>query len=383
MSIGKAKRLWSRVLASGLLVMLGATHANAQDFFPAPRDFVVDKACKATRAIRSSDGVALDVGKSYQARGVNKASDPSHAQIRIDGGDKWVKLDCGHFADAGAGGAPNAGGGNSGAGSGGAPNAGGGGRPAAGGGGNASGGDGQCLPFFDNVNNPESLPGGQADITPPAPTLDAFDKAVVNACGAPGKSVTPNEFKTLMRANAPVLERIKAYTGGRVYASRPVPASTEAFLSDLTDAWFEVKAFDHIFCGEVENSIGGLHFHGRYLDLQEKSMACRLPNFNRNEVVSGVIYTMGVRMKGERNRWVSHQTKGYGLTMSAEDLLKFGTRAFKENPTGSGGSKACILSITDDGKSFKAVFVRRRLGIRTFYPDATPGGEEACAAALN
>lgn len=347
-----------------------ALPASAQDFFPAPRDFVIDKACDATRAIRSkSDATPLEVGKSYPARGTNKPNNPTHAFIRVEGREKWVDLDCGHFADAGS---PA--------------------RPAPGAETRPSGGalapQLGCLPFFDTVDNPEPLGfGGRVDITPPPPALNAFDQAVNAACGAPGKVVSPDEFKRMMRGQGAVLERIKAFTGGKVYANRPAAASTDAYLEDLTDAWFEIGGFDHIFCGEPKpNKVDGLHFAGRYLQLQQSGDACRIENFRKNEVVPGVIYTMGARMRTASGRFARSEVKGYGLTMSAEDILKIATRAFSENPTSSSSSKGCVLSVTDDGKQFKTVFVRRRSGIRTFFPDATPnqGGQEDpfCAAPI-
>jgi hypothetical protein len=337
--------------ASALLLIAVGWPAQAQDFFPAPRDFVIDKSCNATRSIRSqADPVPLDVGKNYAARGVNRSGNPTHAFIRVEDADKWVDLSCGHFADGAA--------------------------PAPG---NVSdsrpGADRQCLPFFDTVDNPEKLPGGPADITPPPAALDDLDRAINAACGAPGKVVSEDEFKAMLRARPDVLERIKAFTGGQVYANRPAAASVDDYLTDLTDAWFKIKAFDHIFCGEIEGrSIGGLHFAGRYLQLQDSGEACRMNNFRQNEVEPGVIYTMGVRMKTTGDRFAQHSTKGYGLTMNGEDILKIATRAFRENPTTSTESKGCLLSVADDGKQFKTVFVRRQAGIRTFYPDATPNG---------
>jgi hypothetical protein len=76
--------------------------------------------------------------------------------------------------------------------------------------------------------------------------------------------------------------------------------------------------------------------------------------------------------------------KGYGLTLSAEDIFKVATRAFAENPSRSDSSQGCLLAVEDDGKRFTTVFVRRRKGIRTFFPDATPntGRDPACVAAI-
>ena len=93
---------------------------------------------------------------------------------------------------------------------------------------------------------------------------------------------------------------------------------------------------------------------------------------------------MGVTLKTADGNLARHATKGYGLTLSASDMLKVVTRAFAENPSSGKDSTACLLPITDDGKSFTTVFVRRAAGIRTFYPDATPAHDDpACQAAIS
>jgi hypothetical protein len=64
------------------------------------------------------------------------------------------------------------------------------------------------------------------------------------------------------------------------------------FLDDLTAIWFNRRGFEHIFCGDINNSttIGGLHFAGRYLQLQNQGIAGRLPNnSNREEVIPGEV----------------------------------------------------------------------------------------------
>jgi hypothetical protein len=164
------------------------------------------------------------------------------------------------------------------------------------------------------------------------------------------------------------------YTGGKVFSNRPAQQNTDAFLDDLVEAWYAISAFDHIFCGEPKssNSIGGLHYHGRYQQLQASGAACRLDNFNHNEVIPGSIYTMGVRMKQANDDWAKFDTKGYALTLSAADLLKVITRAFAENPTSSDSSTGCTLDVIDADTNYETVFVRRAKGIRTFFPDATP-----------
>lgn len=235
------------------------------------------------------------------------------------------------------------------------------------------------VPFFDSINNPVSglAFGSPADVTPVAPTLNSFDNAVNNLCGAPGTVVTRSGFQTLMNNNPTVLANIKSYVGGFLVAGR---TSDSLFLSDLTDVWFNAVGFDHVLCGEPVQggSIGGLHFVGRYVQLQNDGLAGRKASNSFNEeVVPGAIYTVGAIVKVGSGTAQSN-IKGYGYTLNAEDILKIGALAYKKNPNTSSTNQACSWTTTDDGKTFQSVFVRRSGGIRTFYPDATPSGNPAC-----
>jgi hypothetical protein len=246
---------------------------------------------------------------------------------------------------------------------------------------NGSGGGGTpslpagSVPFFDNINNPVSglAYGSPADVTPVAPTLNSFDTSVVNLCGAPGTVVSRSSFQTMMNNNPTVLANIKASVGGFLVAGR---TSDTQFLEDLTNVWFNVGGFDHVFCGEPVQggSIGGLHFVGRYVELESKGLAGRLANNTTNEeVVPNTIYTMGVVMKVGSGTAQS-TIKGYPYTLNAEEILSKATLGYKNNPNTTSTNQACLLTVTDAGQTFKAVFVRRSGGIRTFYPDATPSG---------
>lgn len=345
----------------GIFLCLDCLAVFAEVRFTSPRSFVLDQPCKAYSSLKKKTGAEpLVAGTTYQGISENKASGASHVLLRLGEGDlKWVALTCGHYADHSDGHAtvvvtP----------------------PAA-----------QCLPFFDDEDNPVKVGvGGMADITPPAPQLNAFDLAVNATCGTPGKPASPAEFQQLMQNHPDVLQRIRSFTDNRVYANRPEPVSDEAFLHDLTDAWSTLDAFSHIFCGQPGEGgrIGGLHFYGRYAELQASATACRMSNYRQNEVVPGVLYTMGVAMQGADGKIYRHSTKGYGLTLDAEDILKTATRAFAQNPAPGNVSTACLLPVSDDGKQFTVVFVRRARGIRTFYPDATPDPREpACAAPVH
>lgn len=149
------------------------------------------------------------------------------------------------------------------------------------------------VPLFDDINNPVSglAYGSPADVTPPAPNLNSFDTAVVNLCSVPGTVVSRTGFQSMMQNNPTVLANVKAYVGGYLQVGR---TSDTDFLNDLTDLWFNVAGFDHVFCGEPVQggSIGGLHFVGRYVELQNKGLAGRLNNNTfREEVVPNTVYT--------------------------------------------------------------------------------------------
>lgn len=346
----------------GLSACLFATSVTAQVYFSQANEFILDRTCDAVTSIKKhSNASPLAAGQAFPALGTNREPNPTHVYLQIGVDKKWLELSCGHYGKAAADTVTT--------------------QPQP-----ATAPTNACLPFFDNSNNPVRLKNGLADITPPAPVLDAFGQALNAACGSAGNKVSSEEFKQLMRQHPEVLTRIKAFTQDKVFANRPAKMAAEEYLQDLTEAWFAVHAFDHIFCGEPEANgpIGGLHYVGRYLQLQQTGEACRMDNLRQNEVVPKVLYSMGVIMHFGNNTARS-SIKGYGLTLTAEDLLKVVTRAFAENPTDSRDkTTACLVPIQDDGYQFTAVFARRSVGIRTFYPDASPSPTDpACKRGIS
>ena len=345
----------ANIAALMLPLCLTVNSAQAQHFFDNERQFVVGKPCEATRSLKGGSPTKLQPGDILASRGLNKKSGASHAFVRVGSSNKWVSLSCGKFADGAKQAASN----------------------------QAAASTGQaCLPFFDDKDNPVPIgkSGKKADITPEAPMLNDFDRAVMQVCGGPLKRVTRDEFKEMMREYSHILMELREFTDGRVFADRPARSAPEDYLNDLTDAWFNKDGFNHIFCGErgkTKNgvtSIGGLHHHGRYLQLQKSRQACRLPG-GRNEVEPGLIYSMGVRMKSPAGGELISPIKGYGLTLSAQDIFKIATRALKQNPKSKKSRKlGRWLPVQDEGRDFTTVFVRSQQGIVTFYPDATPRG---------
>lgn len=231
----------------------------------------------------------------------------------------------------------------------------------------------KLLPFFDNQNNGVRLkfpPNTSVDVTPPPPVLNDFDQAVLQTCGTLGTKVSPQSFKALLRKYPQVLQQVKKGAGAEILKNR---RSDAEFVEDLTAIWFKKHGFEHIFCGEIEqnNNIGGLHYVGRYLQLQNQGIAGRLPkNEKSEEVVPGVIYTVGVEAKQGQNLFRSSR-KGYPYVSDAAELLAAITAAYKTAKT---SDTQCLYFVKDQdsGKSYQAVFVMKNNAIVTFYPDATP-----------
>ncbi|HIK26598.1 MAG: EndoU domain-containing protein [Oscillatoriaceae bacterium SKW80] len=231
------------------------------------------------------------------------------------------------------------------------------------------------LPFFDTDNNPVTIriPANQkVDMTPPPPTLNAFDRAVLKTCGPFGGRVNSESFKQLFALHPDILRQIKQAVGGSLYPNRN---SDSDFLEDLTAIWFNRRGFEHIFCGKIsgENKISGLHFAARYIQLQNEGIGGRIPNNSkREEAIPGVVYTVGVEIKKD-NISVRDSHKSYPYVSNAAEIIIDATKAFKAQKNTEG---ACIYNVLDKdtGKSYPAIFVKDSSGIITFYPDVTPKG---------
>jgi hypothetical protein len=235
----------------------------------------------------------------------------------------------------------------------------------------------KLIPFFDNENNPVPVDfpeGQQLDLSPPPPKLNPFDNAVLKVCGPIGTRVSPQKFNRLLSYYPDVVRKLQQVTNGELRSGRKGKAQ---FLEDLTEIWFKRRGFEHIFCGEIYNAndIGGLHFYGRYLELQEQRIGGRfVSDKTREEVVPNVIYTLGVVIK-KGNQTVTDVIKGYGYLSNAQEMLLDVTKIFKLQGESDG---ACIYNTQDKetGTIYPTVFVRKEKAIITYYPDATPSGKK-------
>lgn len=233
----------------------------------------------------------------------------------------------------------------------------------------AESGEESCAHFFDIDRNTPAQPN--------PPDLDTLDKAVLRACGPIRGRVSEEEFNALVNDHYKELSN----TFPTSWADEPRDKVTDR----LRRIWLGYRGLDHVMCGEWEaRSVMGLHFRGRYLQLQRERAAC-YENSDAEEIVNGHIYTIGVRSADRANR---NMKKGYGLQQSAADIFRIGHHAYELCASADDGWKPysvdfdkavyvktveeqrtidnyviCKASASDDTETY---------GILTIYPDATP-----------
>jgi hypothetical protein len=227
-----------------------------------------------------------------------------------------------------------------------------------------------CAPFFDD--DPATA------YQPSAPALDPFDRAVLRACGPIRGRVSAEEFETLVLDHLPRI--------------RPrLPADWRelddgAIHSKLAAIWLAGNGFDHVFCGEWEKGrVGGLHFRGRYLQLQREASACFRVT-DRLERDADRIYAIGVASADGAE---FAPIKSYALAQSALDVLALGTAGFSAccgpgadwRPYGDRFGHQVFIPSDEGGTSIMNRLVcgtrdrtsTANAALTTLYPDATPG----------
>lgn len=329
--------------AYAALVMLAAG-GPAAAFEPVTGAFVPSRACPATDSIRrqSNPGnVMVEPGRAYQTRALNKAGG-DYVQVEVPGAtppSRWVAIACGSLGPDAPGGSAS--------------------RP-----------ESQPPPsryqaFFDDRDE------GPGDPAPRAPALEPFDRAVLGLCGGWGSRPSRQAFRAMLD-EAGLRDDVAAIETALGRDVRRRGADPARFKDDLTAIWFAEAGFAHVFCGEPsERTIGGLHYAGRYLQMQQEGWG-GLAHCARQEV-DPPIYTIGVVYRTPSGQEDVACPKGYALPLNARDLLIEATRAFQELRTRAPGESMCLHTIRrPSGRRFTAVLVARAGAIRTFYPDATP-----------
>ncbi len=307
---------------------------------PLSGQFTATRECPAGRNIRGENpgAVHLQPGRGYRALARNKP-DGDYVRIQIPGvtpAQRWVHRECGRL-EAGQ------------------P------RPQQ-----------ISVPFFDTIDNPVRVDfprGGSSDVTPLPPPSNHFDQQVLELCGDLGDRVSQQRFRDLLSADESrlLLARLADASACRGQRCQPGPLSEQ-----LGQVWFRVGGFRHLFCGEPSaGGMGGLHYRGRYLQMQQRGWGGLLDTeLGIEEILPRRIYTIGVEFQWQGRR-VRDPVKGYPYALDAADLLVEATRAWADLKRDRG---VCLATIdTADGSpAYHAVLVVRDNAIRTFYPDATP-----------
>ncbi|MFC3227500.1 EndoU domain-containing protein [Marinibaculum pumilum] len=337
-------RDWQPVRAALLALLLLFPAPVAHGYYEVEGRFQADRACPAPASIRKGSNpgeVHLVPGTDYRAHALNKRGG-SHVHVSVAGAEpsrRWVALSCGQLAAGPA----------------------------------ADGETAALMPFFDD----REPAGADLDPAPPAPALDALDRAVLDLCGDWGSR--PDRAAFRRKLDDPGLEQPIA----RLRQDLEVPAGTPPadFADALAAAWFAADGFAHIFCGEPgHGTIGGLHYAPRYLQMQERNWGGLDPACGDMEIAPP-IYTIGVRYRRPGGGQGTACPKGYALGLDAHGLFVEAGRALQDVGDRPGNT-VCLHRVTPQaGEPYLAVFVARDGAIRTFYPDASPACDGGAPAA--
>jgi len=336
------RSFWGTGLAAGLL---WAACQSASAYVEISGVFIPDDRCQALESIRreTNPGNVLTIpGQSYNVRALNR-EDGDYVQLDVPNATpriRWVSIACGDLFSESEDTRP----------------------PQPDDRGETTSG---FVPFFDTDNRPN-------DPSPPPPTLSAFDHAVLKVCGGWGTRPRATDFRAMLDDPALAADIDRIYNALNHSILGP-PRNPSQFRNELTSIWFDQDGFRHIFCGESSGgTIGGLHFVGRYLQMQEEGWGGLDTRCNSTEIVPPV-YTFGVRYRIARGGIRRACPKGYALNLNASEILIDATKALKLMLPRTSGKAMCLYKVEEPNeRAYLAVFVIKSGAVRTFYPDASP-----------
>jgi hypothetical protein len=343
-----SNRLWScfliAVAAAAFSIVSGSA---AEASYPIEARFTAEQACPAFQSFRrgtNPGGVVLQIAQDYPAVALNREGG-DQVLLEIAGAEpsrRWVGLTCGRLDTGSVTVAPSAawfGAEMSGAAS--------------------------FRPFFDRDAS------GAGDATPLPPELGAFDRAVLDLCGEWGSRPSRTGFRQVLDLPE-IAEDVAAIRDALGSAVRGEALAPARFADELTALWFAEDGFRHVFCGEPgEDRLGGLHFKGRFLQMQERGWG-GLAACERAEI-DPPIYTIGVEFLTPSGQRELACPKSYSSALDARALFIEATTAFRAQQIHRAGERMCLHRISKpQSRSHYAVLVSRSGAIRTFYPDASP-----------
>ncbi len=209
--------------------------------------------------------------------------------------------------------------------------------------------------FFDDKDD------GPKDMTPRAPELNALDRQILALCGPLGSQASRHDFAALLTRDGEIRNKLKAV----LPADNVVEAAAEL--------WFARRGFEHVFCGQIKgSSLAGMHWIGRYAELQSKDLAGRLPKNKKESLLKDRVYTVGVQAATDQGV-VEDPEKGYAYGYDAATLLVEGTRAASAYPR----AKGCLVTTRSGQGEIQQLLVLDHGALVTLYP-VTKSKEQAC-----
>lgn len=328
---------------ASLVILPGAAEASV----PIEARFTAERACPALLSFRQGTnpgGVTLRIAEGYRAVALNRRGG-DHVLIEIEGADpsrRWVKISCGRLDTE---------------------------RAAVEFPASRSETRARAAASFRSFFNRHDA--GARDATPPPPDLGAFDRAILDLCGPWGSRPSRTGFRRVLDLPE-VAGDVSAIREALGSAVRGGAVAKDRFADELTALWFAEEGFRHVFCGEPgEERLGGLHFRGRFLEMQERGWG-GLAACERAEI-DPPIYTIGVEYLTPSGRRERVCPKGYSIGLDARALLIEATKAFRSKQIGRADEAMCLHRISSStSRHYYAVLVSRAGAIRTFYPDASP-----------
>jgi len=230
-------------------------------------------------------------------------------------------------------------------------------------------------PFFDTRSNPVYVDYPRKvrqDITPEPPPIDSWEENLLALCGYPGDYPEPGPFRALIESEPRLLKDLAQALGCKDNGDNPA-CGHDAVLDRITDLWFLADGFRRVFCGEfTPERMDGPHYRGAFFQLQRRNWGGLMaPYRGREEIVPGLIYSIGVEHEWRGQRVKTIAAPGYFYSLNARQLLIHGTRAITLlGPSSTKQACRYTLQDTETQKLFYSVIIGKDEGIKTFYPTA-------------
>ncbi|CAK0760867.1 exported hypothetical protein [Gammaproteobacteria bacterium] len=303
-------------------------------------EFVASEQCAATLTLQDDNpgNVHLEPGRPYRALALDRRGGGwiriiiPEARPRV----RWADMDCGEYR--------------------------------------ADEGTLHFSPFFDSRTNLVYVDypwKKRIDITPTPPPVSPLEERLLSICGHPGDYPEPGAFRALVESEPTLLANLGEAIG---CSSSSGPDCNQLVVLDrLTDLWFLADGFRRVFCGEPGSvRIEGPHYRASYLQLQRRGWGGLMDAYKgREEVLPGVIYSIGIEHEWRGKRVQTPISQGYFYSLDGPELLIHGTRAITLLGAPM-NRQACRYIVKNHEVSFNSVVIGKEGGLKTFYPTVLP-----------